>query len=134
MSRNALPGKLSISRRSSNVEDDYFVIEIEDGASGTTGAVARLSPAALALAISGVHAVSADVEWYTDRIGMRAEVKSENVPCNGYALTKAEKQAAVAPFEVDGWKADLEDVGNHHRRTANGYRVNFRRWVKRTTG
>ena len=47
-----LPGKLSISRRASNVEPEYFVIEIEDVASRVDAVSVRISPADLALAIS----------------------------------------------------------------------------------
>ena len=125
-----LAGKLSIARRTSNMEPEYFVIEVEDVASGIEAVTIRVSPADLALALSGRSNVPVEIEWHTENVGMRAETKTEVVSCRGYDLTKAQKRAAVAPFEVDGWRADVEDVGNRHRSTGDsGYRVTFRRWV-----
>jgi hypothetical protein len=124
-----LPGKLSISRRTSNVEPDYFVIEIEDVASGIDAVSLRISPADLALALSGRHGVPIDVEWHVENVGMRAEIKTEIVRCKGDA-TETQARNAVYPFEVDGWVADMSDVGNPYKRSGDGYRVTFRRWVK----
>ena len=125
-----LAGKLSIARRTSNMEPEYFVIEIEDAASGTEAVSVRVSPADLALAISGRANVPVEVEWRVDNVGKRAETKTEIVRCKIGATDRA-KRAAAAVFEVDGWRADLEDLGNGHRATGDGgYRVTFRRWVK----
>jgi hypothetical protein len=124
-----LPGKLSISRRTSNVEPDYFVIEVTDDASGIDAVSLRISPADLALALSGRHGVPVEVEWHVENVGMRAEVKTEIVRCKGDA-TDRQKRAAVAPLEVDGWAGNANDIGNHHNRSGDGYRVTFRRWVK----
>lgn len=124
-----LPCKISISRRTSNAEPEQFVIEIEDVASGVEAVRARISPADLALAISGRAHVPGEAEWCVENVGKRAETKTEIVRCKLNATGRT-KRIAVAPFEVDGWRADLADLGNHHRAAGDGcYRVTFRRWV-----
>lgn len=48
-------------------------------------------------------------------VGGKRETKEEFVPFDGRDSNGPEAAAAVAPFEVDGWKARSGDFGNHHR-------------------
>lgn len=64
---------------------------------------------------------------------MRYEHKTESVPFKsrfgkGDAVAKAR---ALAPFEVDGWKGRVDDLGNMHKSTGDGtgYHVVFTRHV-----
>ena len=42
------------------------------------------------------------------------ESKTEVVPTKAYSLTPKQVDAALVPFEVDGWRARVEDMTNHH--------------------
>lgn len=124
------PACVCISRRSSNVRDDYFVMTIEDGGSGCDIVEIEMSPAALALALSGAANQPALATWRVSNLGMRRETKTVVVPCT-YSPTAQQKADALAPFEVNGWRGDASNLGNQHkRRGEHGFAVTFRRWVK----
>jgi hypothetical protein len=47
-----------------------------------------------------------------------------------YKLSKEEIADLVAPYEVDGWRVhNRSDLTNHHRRSGDGQRVTFIRFV-----
>jgi hypothetical protein len=70
-----------------------------------------------------------------DRVGLRAEHKTELVPfdCFTQRDDTAAADAALAPFEVDGWSATRNDLVNSHRCVRDGgtraQRVMFHRHV-----
>jgi len=75
-----------------------------------------------------------------DLLGMKAENKTVWVPYTqhlGSAETgtpaRSAEAEALAPFEVDGWRGDADDIRNTHRRSTQdgveGYSVIFRRHV-----
>lgn len=122
------PGKLSISRRTSSQRDPFFVLTIEDAVSGEEIEV-KIEAAQLAHALGGAAAQSCDITiHHLARIGKKHEHKTEIVSC-AWNATEEQKAAALAPFEVDGWMGNVDDIGNHHRQTGGGYSVTFHRWV-----
>jgi len=64
-----------------------------------------------------------------DRLGWKAETKTEAVTIEGYAPDAGAVNEALRPFEVDGWRGRRRDIGNSHRRTKDGFRVLFDRHV-----
>ena len=122
------PGKLSIARLTSNQRAPFFRITIEDA--GGASVEVSIEAAAFAHALGHAHGQSCVVEWINiDILGKKAEVKTEVVRCDWNA-TDEQKDAALRPFEIDGWRGDPDDIGNHHRRSGDGYSVTFRRWVE----
>ncbi len=71
-------------------------------------------------------------------VGMKAENKTEIVPFDwsGKGANQSPKiRKALKPFEVDGWKARVSDLTNHHCRVSAGkQRVVFFRHVDPKTG
>ena len=67
-----------------------------------------------------------------EHLGFRREHKREVVPYKAVygEYEKPAKAKALAPFEVDGWKGNASDLGNHHRgNDTDGYSVLFARFV-----
>mgnify|MGYP000923746753 CR=1 FL=1 len=126
------PGKLTCGRRTSNAREPFFVLTIEDAASGA-GIEVTIEAAELMHALGNAYGQACTIEWGNLAIiGKTHEVKTEAVPCP-FQATDAERAAALAPFCVDGWEADPEDLGNPHLSNRNGsFRVNFHRWVSVT--
>lgn len=104
-----LKGKLSIGFVSSNRDDGYVRVEIEDDASRVTIVDAEVSHRDLALALSG-RIVPCEMR-FTDVpqvIGCKEQNKTELVtipgsPYGGFDIRDAEKAASL--HEVDGWMA-----------------------------
>ena len=69
--------------------------------------------------------------------GMKPEHKTVFIPYTGPTYGKgseAKIAEALAPFEINGWKARKGDMGNHHRGGPEGYNVVFFRHVDPKTG
>lgn len=81
--------------------------------------------------------VSAMVRLFApELLGAEIERKTLQVFYDGPSAPQAAVQAAkdlvLKPFEIDGWRGEPSDLGNHHCRVkgaANTYEVNFRRHV-----
>ena len=130
-------GTIRISRVFSNAENgDYVMIEIRDEVSGVHFFRGRMTLEDYANSSFGSDRPIQGTFQGADRIGAVREHKTVFVPDvrGGYRCDKATAQAAVATFEVEGWRASLEDFGNSHKsRTENGqkgYMVSFRRHVR----
>jgi hypothetical protein len=97
-----------------------------------------------AKAITSMHMSNQPCEYRgLDLIGTRREVKTEMVPweltyslghVESYSPARPEEVEALAPFEVDGWEANVQDLRNGHRvkRVAgkNHAQVSFHRHVQ----
>ncbi len=138
-----LPVRLTISRTTSSHRGDRIAVRITDELSGISFVELSLPLAAFAAAVTGMGDVHAEAEIHgLDLIGQKHESKTETVPFDpsqlGYGAEKgaftAMLTAAVAPFEVDGWKADLDRTYNMHRVRdgMKGYEVHFHRYVEAT--
>lgn len=64
-------------------------------------------------------------------VGKKLETKTEIVPlANPYMTTDEARKEALKPFEVDGWKARVSDISNHHRYQKESVSVTFSRFVE----
>jgi hypothetical protein len=127
-----LKGKIIISRASGGQADDKPIhISIEDDLSGCRVLDIYMALDEFAKSITASYG-AADIQHFPmSPIGKKVENKSEIVPFNWTLRTsKEEEDAALAPFEVDGWKARRSDLTNHHCRTNKGQRVVFFRYVE----
>jgi hypothetical protein len=137
MSRT-LPGKLTItSHQIPATNCRSFTIEVADEISSALVLRAEISGEEFANALATLAYRPCSVTYYgIDVIGMKREHKTEIVPelpefKGKYGKNDQKQHAsyAVAPFEVDGWKAYLPDFGNSHCAVNGGYKVNFSRHV-----
>lgn len=119
-----MKGHLSITRFSSTSDME---ISFRDELSGTLFLKAEISANDLMLALTGLGDVDIEFELYPQYVGKTLETKTEIVPLGWEYFD--EKRAAVARFEVDGWKGEDRDIGNHHNRVEGGWRVRFHRYV-----
>lgn len=89
--------------------------------------------------LEGARGDLAFMAIHAERMGLVHEVKHENLPiAKPYGDDFAEAlAAAAAPFEVDGWKADLDERANPHRigekEGAKTYQTAFHRYVEPPT-
>lgn len=126
-------GKISISRPQGN-DTDYIQIEFYDDASGTQFLTAQIALDVFAEALTGLGHSPCKFDLRPSLVGKLRQHKEETVPWGGrYVRESLERidiaSEAFAPFEVDGWTGRVDDLFNHHRKTANGYRVLFTRYV-----
>lgn len=126
-----LSGKLSICRTSSGEIKIYLI----DESSGCEIVDLAVSPHDFAEALTGMSHRPCEIEWRTANLGKKHEHKTEEVPIpkdfpyRTHAKFDAAADAALAAFEVEGWKADRSCLSNGHCRTDGGYRVSFHRYV-----
>jgi hypothetical protein len=125
-----MEGNITIVRYSST---DRMEIAIEDKLSGTQFLRAELSAHDLMLALTGQGNIPIVFELRAHNVGKKAEHKTEWVPVPQFHPTDQEIDAALNPFEQDGWVARRSDLGNHHchEGTDEGhkYQVAFTRFV-----
>lgn len=122
-------GELSISRTG----NQYIEITVQDDLSRVEFLRVRMGLAEFAKAITGLGNVECEFDWYPKFVGMRHEVKVLSIPVQNFSAAEEERKEILAPYEVDGWMARADDLGNHHnmRRVADGYlcSVTFSRYV-----
>lgn len=128
-------GRLTISRITGGSKDQIS-IKVSDKSSGTEFIEVRIPPEEFALALTGLGYQTC--EFFLrgiDRVGLTHESKYEIITIPGLAFTSDDLlsdrviHSAVSPYEVDGWEADLSQIGNHHYRTPEGWKVAFHRYV-----
>jgi len=130
MNREYLKGNISIGRVTSNVEENYIGIRIEDELSGINLLEIKISYEAFGNAVTGLS--SQDIEYTLGRFdlaGKKREVKTENIM---FLPNKTDKDIrdCISCFEINGWKGRDEDAKNHHNRMGQDiYKVTFVRWV-----
>lgn len=126
-----LKGKISLSRYTSNVRPDGVTISLIDESSGVQCVEIEISIETLGYIITGLSHQECTFEWRPDFVGMIRENKTEIIPftATNYKTRDQESAAALAPYEVDGWKGSITDMTNGHCRTPSGQRVGFRRFV-----
>lgn len=146
-----LPGRISIGRIYGGGEENEIRVEIEDEVSHTLVLEFKLTLEDYAKLLTGLSHVPGRMNWYGgERVGWKHEVKSVIVPfktdgiADWYRMTDEERhaqpsvKAALAPFEVDGWIARVDDLFNSKRtvrdkisnRERVGQTVSFVRWLK----
>jgi hypothetical protein len=123
-------GKITISRTTSNREPDFIRLRIEDDSSGVNFLDIRMSLENFAKVITGFGYIDCEFELYAQNVGMTSESKTEIVPLKDkYFATDEQRQEALKPFEIDGWKARQSDIKNHHNYSNEGIKVVFTRFV-----
>jgi hypothetical protein len=124
--------ELSIGRQSGRGDDMPMVITIEDKTSGTRVLEARFSLEGFMRALTSQSGIEGVGKLFGGPVGYNSETKHEIVP-RPELFSKKEKQTSaeiLAPFEVEGWKGDKDDLQNHHGWVGKDkVRVLFRRWV-----
>jgi hypothetical protein len=115
-------GKLTISTVYGGESGRFIMLTLTDGDNLIRLAEIRMSVENFALAaICSMGNMPCKFEiGNVDLIGARLEVKHEVVILDtaGLAYNSDQRReaarAAIAPFEIDGWSARLDDVLNHH--------------------
>lgn len=131
-----LKGEVSISRIYGGEEDSIRIRTI-DSSSGNVILDAAMSLSKFAEVLTGTASVACSIRYFDQsNIGKKRIAKDEIVP---YTSThkrnsqeeQVDKELAVAPFEIDGWKcAGLSDLGNPYREHGGlGYKVLFLKYV-----
>ena len=133
-----LAGTIQISRASGGIRDDMPVhITISDESSGCRVLEIYMSLEEYAKATFSSQGQCV-IEHYPNGcfIGMKSENKTEIVPFDMFKDGRAEGaiDAALKPFEIDGWKARRSDMTNGHDRVKGGQKVVFFRYVNPETG
>ena len=132
----SVQARMRISRVHCNQGGDFVSLELEDTVSGVHFASAEMAMDDFAQAMFGMSR-PLDVKLRgINLIGATPENKTVFVPDvrATYSRDDAAAKAAIAPFEVDGWRGRLSDFGNHHKSTTvggqKGYMVIFSRFVR----
>lgn len=130
-------GQLSIMRVSGDTQ--YIEITITDDASGVEFVTAKLTLEAFAKAITGLSFTDCEIKTRNlDLVGKQREHKSELIPCNGWNLSKRDKevfeyecQLILGPYEIDGWIGSRYDMGNSKNYVKDEFvKVSFVRYVE----
>lgn len=131
---NGIKIEMRLNRVSSNGDrDGMFRLTVADADSRCTMLEADFGPDALADLLSSRLAECGAMVWL-DRVGKVREFKTVHVPIlTGFDWDKRseEARAAVAPFEVDGWRGCDTDYLNSKRRGPTSANVTFERWVEK---
>ena len=124
-------GKITISRTTGRKIGNTIRIIMEDDSSSINFLEAEMSMEDFTLALMGKGYIDCTFELNgIQNIGKILETKTELVPLyNPARTTDEEREAALIPFEVDGWAARRSDIKNHHRFQKDTVSVSFSRFV-----
>jgi hypothetical protein len=115
-----LKGSIIITKRSHSREPYRNIgIEIEDDTSGCRIALVEIGFAEFADALTASYGEAEITLYESPYYGMKRIGTVVQMPQPRIGATKEELKAIAAPFEVDGWEADLSDLTNHHRWAGN---------------
>lgn len=129
-----MPLRLNMGRVSAGKGDDYLNFTIQDQVSGAQIVDIKITAAEFAnlLSARSAHCLG-DLRLHG--IGKLQAIRKQLVATEEYSFTPERKTEILAAYEIDGWRADREDLGNSHRRTdkaEKGFVVTFRRWEELT--
>jgi len=131
---------IRISRTSSNREEDYMTIEINDEVSGIRIATVKMSLLEFANTMTRLPGLGT-VEVAIDApIGFKKETKNVHVDVGPpHKTTKTSIRTVVKKHEIEGWIGNDSDAQNHHRQVSdrsklNTYSVSYHRYVDPKTG
>ena len=116
----SLEGAISIGRTSGGPNEDATPVRIEitDELSRTRVIDIRMSLEAFADALMGHGFRPCSITFNdTGTVGMKGENKTELVPFDMYGGSRSDEERikkALAPFEVEGWRARSSDMTNGH--------------------
>lgn len=109
-------------------------IYVIDESSGCAVIEIDISHEQFGKAVTGRGDCECTMELTPENAGKKHEHKTEAVAWKWSGHRNRDddptKDAALAPFEVDGWRGSRSDLGNHHRQLRDGtYNVTFHRYV-----
>lgn len=116
-----MKGRVSISRVSSNMSEDFMAIDIEDSSSGLTIVRTEMSLENFAKVITGQGNMECELRrmpsaYTTERYGMKAETKTvllDNISrYHDKEILKDKIKEAVGPHLVDGWELWQDGTGS----------------------
>lgn len=132
--------QVSIGRVTSNTEDPYILLTLEDKDACVEFLEVKMSLDDFARTLTGQGCVEGvGILRNVRAVGTRHEVKRVVVPYTAplirdEAQLRIAKDEALKEFEVEGWTGHRGDLGNHHCRTSAGYTTTFTRFVDPETG
>ncbi len=123
-----LKGKITISRRHHSRDDDRDIyISIIEDESSCRVVEACMSLKDFALALTGMSHTACEIDIYEAPYGKKRIFKVEpsvKFKKRPEDLTKKQLDKILAPFEIDGWKAERYFNTQHQvRHVADGYEV-----------
>lgn len=130
-----LIGSLSIGNPQGGRHDgkEVITIEVTDELSGARFLDVEIDPAEMMLALRGRARTPCKFILRPLLVGCKFEHKTERVPFDKYSTNKDEIAAALAPYEIDGWCGNRDDMTNGHRSSlhdgARTQTVSFRRYI-----
>lgn len=116
----------------SNRTPDFVVLSLRDDGSGVEFAELSLTVEAFARLVQREAVPFVGEVRGLEHLGKRLEVKTVDVQTPDLKDDfEAVMRERVAPFEVDGWKADEHDMRerNMHKNSGGRYSVRMRRYV-----
>ncbi len=132
-----LPARVTITCATDRKGEHLMRIEIQDLSSRIEVVTVEMGMAEFALALAHHGYQPAEAEWRgLDLVGWVAENKTEEVEFENQWGERKEKQEASARLalmkhEVNGWRGNMSDLFNGHKRVRAGVqRVSFFRYVK----
>ena len=138
--KEELPGKLTISRVRSNMDNGYIAIRIEDESSGCVAAEIKCSPVQFAEVLMGLACQECSFSVNTSGVlGKVRELKEIVVPEPPFKHYQQDADARKAAIKwiakhfkmTDGWEPNHpSEIFNSHRRTKDGMRVSLVRFVE----
>ena len=137
MKTNGVAGTIHIGRINSSTDDDYMVIEVEDGTSGVQFLEVNISLVAFMDALTGHRVVPCTFELRSlDCVGKIYEHKTVAVPMP-HLVKEKDIPKYLKPYEKGGWVGRVSDGKNPHNwtKTANGAEatnIHFSRFVDPT--
>ena len=132
-------GHITISRRSSNAEPDYFSILVKDDESEITFVEIKLEPATLALVLSGLGSQPCKITTrgleHVGKVQERQSIEFESPKNKDVAKANAEAELEKRGLAVGGWiladsfnsqSSFFQKDGRPHARCT------IHRWVEKT--
>lgn len=132
-----MEGRISINKITDcGSGKSHMQIIVEDESSSIQFLTVKMSLLDFAQAITGLNCVPIKFALRgIDRVGMKLEVKSENI-CIPHSATNSLIRQYIQAYEVDGWIGEDSDAKNHHnlvrgdwKPETSAYRVSFHRYV-----
>jgi hypothetical protein len=126
---------IRISRTSSNKEEDYVTVEVNDEISGIQIARVKMSLLEFANTMTRFPGLGTAEVAIDAPIGFKKETKNVHVDVGPHhRITETSIRTAVKKHEIEGWIGTDSDAQNHHRRVSDGsslntYLVRYHRYV-----
>ena len=130
-----MKGYISIGKFMNSDDPQPIHIELEDELSGINFVNIYMGLKDFANVITGQGYVNCEFKIRgTELVGKLRESKEEliTLPPN-FSYDKELAQELITPYEIDGWKGEINNLDNYHNRSKGGKtcRVLFVRWIEK---